>query len=688
MSHKKTNIMKSNLIQKNCRIVFLLSVLILSAFSAHAQQTYEVTSGNDAGGQGTLRWAIEQVNAGSGNQFITFAGSVNTILLTGSLPEITKPVTITGNTDDTGNPIVVIDAENLTGINITILSFSAEASGSTIKNLIAQNAKAVGGQADSEVSSCGFHSAGDLTAENCRANYNTATCLYKNSANEVVAVGTGFWVEGKGKFIRCSAIHNSGVATADSPRTGETRYVSKGYGWGHGFSVDRGGEFVNCYAGDNYGEGNGLGYGAGYSDGQFFIGFGYGYGRGYGFNIGGDSNLINCSAYNNSGYGYGRSFNYGYGSGHGIAYGFYIWGNSEMINCSSNNNIGKGERELIIPPGEDLNDPSSGTAYGFYISSGTVLVVNATAACNTGESPYSGHLSGYGLYCDNASLDVYNSIFWGNTTNIVGIGSTSIRRDVCRNTSGAGILNIYNSIYNNNSGISITGNCTSTDPQLAVYNTAYYKPTNPAVYPVADKTIFPPLLQALIQRDLFGQERVFLADGKYVPGAIETANINNVVIVATAGQGGSITPASNVGVPIGTSQTFTFNPDAGYRVADVLIDGVSDSQAVSSQSYTFNDVNANHTIVVIFGIITSIKETGTGQSEILTIYPNPVVDRIYISGLTGNASLKIIGLNGNVLINNQQAEPKIDVSSLQSGMYFLQISLSGGEVITKKFIKN
>ena len=68
-------------------------------------------------------------------------------------------------------------------------------------------------------------------------------------------------------------------------------------------------------------------------------------------------------------------------------------------------------------------------------------------------------------------------------------------------------------------------------------------------------------------------------------------------ITATAGEGGSITPAGEVSVKEGASQTFTIAAQEGYAIADVLVDG----QSVGAvDSYTFENVTANHTIAALF----------------------------------------------------------------------------------------
>ncbi len=68
-------------------------------------------------------------------------------------------------------------------------------------------------------------------------------------------------------------------------------------------------------------------------------------------------------------------------------------------------------------------------------------------------------------------------------------------------------------------------------------------------------------------------------------------------ITASAGEGGSISPSGTVSVTAGADKAFTFTPDEGNRVADVIVDGES---LGALGSYTFEDVRADHTIKVVF----------------------------------------------------------------------------------------
>jgi N-acetylneuraminic acid mutarotase len=73
------------------------------------------------------------------------------------------------------------------------------------------------------------------------------------------------------------------------------------------------------------------------------------------------------------------------------------------------------------------------------------------------------------------------------------------------------------------------------------------------------------------------------------------------IITANTGANGSISPSGAVQVNHGADQTFSINPETGYHVADVLVDGIS---AGAVPSYTFTNVTADHTIAASFAINT------------------------------------------------------------------------------------
>jgi hypothetical protein len=84
-------------------------------------------------------------------------------------------------------------------------------------------------------------------------------------------------------------------------------------------------------------------------------------------------------------------------------------------------------------------------------------------------------------------------------------------------------------------------------------------------------------------------------------------------ITATAGGGGSITPAGVTSVPYNGSQSYVISANTGYHILDVKIDGVSHG-AISS--FAFTGVIANHTIDVRFAVnlYTITASAGAGGS--------------------------------------------------------------------------
>jgi alpha-tubulin suppressor-like RCC1 family protein len=70
-------------------------------------------------------------------------------------------------------------------------------------------------------------------------------------------------------------------------------------------------------------------------------------------------------------------------------------------------------------------------------------------------------------------------------------------------------------------------------------------------------------------------------------------------ISASAGPNGSISPSGAVSVQQFTNQTYTITPNAGYRIADVQVDGAS---VGAPTSYTFYSVQTTHTISATFSL--------------------------------------------------------------------------------------
>ena len=85
-------------------------------------------------------------------------------------------------------------------------------------------------------------------------------------------------------------------------------------------------------------------------------------------------------------------------------------------------------------------------------------------------------------------------------------------------------------------------------------------------------------------------------------GTPPNGNPTTFTITASAGSGGSISPSGTVTVNQGASQSFTITPNSGYNVSSVTVDGASQGAITS---YTFSNVQANHTISAAFQAVTT-----------------------------------------------------------------------------------
>jgi hypothetical protein len=111
-------------------------------------------------------------------------------------------------------------------------------------------------------------------------------------------------------------------------------------------------------------------------------------------------------------------------------------------------------------------------------------------------------------------------------------------------------------------------------------------------------------------------------------GAVSSYTFNNVTaghsvsatfgiltynITSSAGLNGTINPSGSATVNYGSDKTYTITPNTGYQISDVTVDNISQG-AISS--YTFSNINANHTINATFkvAIYTITSSAGSGGS--------------------------------------------------------------------------
>jgi len=77
----------------------------------------------------------------------------------------------------------------------------------------------------------------------------------------------------------------------------------------------------------------------------------------------------------------------------------------------------------------------------------------------------------------------------------------------------------------------------------------------------------------------------------------------------------------------------------------------------------------------------SSNSTETNMS--VSISPNPVVDKLFVTGTTGSFDAVIMNLQGQVIKSEKNLSESVDVSELKSGIYIVKIENKGNEMIRK-----
>lgn len=144
-----------------------------------------------------------------------------------------------------------------------------------------------------------------------------------------------------------------------------------------------------------------------------------------------------------------------------------------------------------------------------------------------------------------------------------------------------------------------------------------------------------------------------IAAGLTAFGDFAVAERPGFTITATAGAGGTIDPSGWVPVEYGGSRLFAIEPDAGYRILDVLVDSTSVGPV---SSYEFTNVTADHTIdasFATFGNEQGVAESLLGGREVLGVSPNPAFQGrarvLFRLPLGVRADIRIYDLSGRLL---------------------------------------
>ncbi|MCL2296022.1 MAG: hypothetical protein FWC29_02940 [Methanomassiliicoccaceae archaeon] len=186
-----------------------------------------------------------------------------------------------------------------------------------------------------------------------------------------------------------------------------------------------------------------------------------------------------------------------------------------------------------------------------------------------------------------------------------------------------------------------------------------------------------------------------LVTGNQAYEATYTLPTWSITLVVGANGAASSNAADLSAVVEGSNVTFTFTPDSGYGVVDVLLDGVSKKSMLRGNMYVLNNVIAAHTVEVVFDVAVeaeyyikasadsgaTINPVGTvtvGPNENKTFYfsanPGKEITRIVIDGSVRN---DLLGMKSYTFVQ-VMANHTIDVQTSNKAIT-LTVEIVGGK---------
>jgi hypothetical protein len=265
-----------------------------------------------------------------------------------------------------------------------------------------------------------------------------------------------------------------------------------------------------------------------------------------------------------------------------------------------------------IAPGPSLNEGNSGTtAFNFNVTLSSVYSLPVTVNWQTQD--------GVATTADNDYLPTSGVLTFppgtsSQTITVQVVGDTTVEPNEDFKVQLTGVTNavmgtsLSTGLIQNDDTYTITASAGaggSISPSGAV-----------PVFPGADQTFTITAADCYHIADVLVDGASVGAVGSYTFPAVSANHtidasfaLNSYVITASAGSGGTINPDGLVTVNCGDDQTFTIAANAGFSIADVLVDGAS---VGAVGTYTFPHVVAAHTIIASFSQNTHVIAASAG----------------------------------------------------------------------------
>jgi hypothetical protein len=255
-----------------------------------------------------------------------------------------------------------------------------------------------------------------------------------------------------------------------------------------------------------------------------------------------------------------------YNSTAGVSYGSGF--GSTQVSIINNTFVGGGVDIGQVAPQGDMgaaivNNTISGALIGVFLEhSGSQIVSgNLIVNCDTGIEMIQNNIAGRPIVQNNS---IVNNNFGINFYNSIGT-PTILQNNIYNNTN-------YNILLSGNQPYSTNENCSSN----------YWGTT--------DRTA--------IGQSIKDYNKDFsLGLVTFEPFLISPSIGTPTGISASAGSGGSIAPSGVIRLNVGNTMTFSITPNAGYHIADVLVNG---SSIGSVNSYTVQYLNGISAVSAVF----------------------------------------------------------------------------------------
>ena len=185
-----------------------------------------------------------------------------------------------------------------------------------------------------------------------------------------------------------------------------------------------------------------------------------------------------------------------------------------------------------------------------------------------------------------------------------------------------------------------------------------------------------------------------------------TSKASNVIEVTTLVPTAKALAATEI-----TTSTFVANWEAPtsmeptnylltVKEEDAVVEGYDDLQVGTVTSYKVEGLKANtvytYTVKAVYDSqlssasepieVTTLHGVGIGDvtmNGMISVYPNPAIEYLYINGVTENSTYAIYDMSGKNIGNGNLLINKVDVSKLKTGMYFIETESGKAKFIKK-----